>query len=76
MKILGILASITSSENHGMSKGDNQEDALKIMGEKGLDLFSVIFAIDIGYPLHAWLFRYWISGFLCVVNLFLKFNYA
>ena len=50
MEILGDLASIISSENHGRSKGGNQEDALKIMGEKGL----VYLFCDFCY-------RYWIS---------------
>ena len=32
-------------QNHGRSKGGNQEDAIKVHGRKGLSFFSVIFMI-------------------------------
>jgi len=46
MKILGVSASITCSENHGRSKGNNQEDALKSWEKKGLNFLFCDFAID------------------------------
>ena len=64
MEILGNLASITSSENHWKEQMRQPRKRFKDHGRKGLSFFSVIFAINIGYSLHAWLFRYWISGFM------------
>jgi hypothetical protein len=42
IEILCDLASIIAARTMEGAKGGNQEDALKIMGEKGLDFFSVI----------------------------------